>query len=108
MSDEQNKPGFTPGPWSITSRVRISCGDLRDVDGRTVRDSRGTMLFHLPYAGRITTPPTIADADAHLIAVAPELYDFVATLENDTGAIPDWLWEKRNALLAKARGEVQP
>lgn len=36
---------------------------------------------------------------------APDLYDFIATLENDDRAIPAWLWGKRNALLAKARGE---
>lgn len=40
-----------------------------------------------------------------LIAAAPALYDFIATLENDDGKIPDWLWTKRDALLAKARGE---
>lgn len=41
-----------------------------------------------------------------LIAAAPALYDFVATLENDDGKIPAWLWAQRETLLARARGET--
>jgi hypothetical protein len=51
------------------------------------------------------------EADAHLIAAAPDLYDALATIEtiltieNDAGQVPDWLWEKIQAALRKARCE---
>lgn len=46
-----------------------------------------------------------AEASAHLIAAAPELYDMLASIENDAGQIPPEFWKKIQATLAKARGE---
>lgn len=92
-------PAFTKGPWFVEIR--------KDEDGPMVMaNHRGPGSLFC-----VCQPNYWADnamADAHLIGAAPELYDFIATLENDDGAIPAWLWEKRNALLAKARGEETP
>jgi len=46
-----------------------------------------------------------SEADAHLIAAAPELYEALDNLENDDGSIPDHAWKLVQAALAKARGE---
>ncbi len=46
-----------------------------------------------------------ARANAHLIAAAPEMYEMLATIENDSGQVPAWLWDKIQSTLAKARGE---
>ena len=44
-------------------------------------------------------------ANAHLIAAAPEMYDLLSTIENDNEQVPEWLWNKIQETLAKARGE---
>lgn len=46
------------------------------------------------------------EANAHLIAAAPEMYDLLSTIENDSNQVPEWLWEKIQKTLAKARGEL--
>ena len=43
--------------------------------------------------------------DSCLIAAAPDMYDLLSTIENDDEAIPEWLWDKIQLVLAKARGE---
>jgi hypothetical protein len=45
------------------------------------------------------------EANARLIAAAPDLYEALANLENDSGQIPDHAWKMVQAALAKARGE---
>jgi len=45
-----------------------------------------------------------ADGD-EVIDVAMTMYEVLETLENDDGSIPEFVWEMRNAALAKARGE---
>ncbi len=37
--------------------------------------------------------------------VAQELYEALASIENDDGSIPKAIWDMRNAALAKARDE---
>ena len=34
------------------------------------------------------------NANAKLIAAAPEMLDVLSTIENDNGEIPDWLWKR--------------
>ena len=45
------------------------------------------------------------ERNAHLIAAAPEMYDMLHSIENDADQIPTFLWDKIQAVLAKARGE---
>ena len=46
----------------------------------------------------------IHDANKRLIAAAPEMYEFIRSLENDDGRVPAAIWELRNAVLAKIEG----
>ena len=48
----------------------------------------------------VTTP-----ANAYLIAAAPEMYEFIESIENDLGLLPDFMVEMREKVLKKARGE---
>jgi phage shock protein A len=36
---------------------------------------------------------------------AQDMYDFIASLENDLGQMPDFMWQRRNEILAKAEGK---
>lgn len=93
---------FTPGPWECVG-----------TDIRQSKESPQGYMYDIAevgstYSGHDGLPEqSEAEANAYLIAAAPEMYDFIETLENDDGKIPDWLWEKRNQVLAKARGEVE-
>ena len=43
--------------------------------------------------------------DASLVAAAPDMYDMLHSIENDSNQIPPFLWDKIQSVLAKARGE---
>ena len=45
-------------------------------------------------------------ANASLISCAPEMYDLLDSIENDNNQVPEFLWEKIQSVLAKARGEI--
>lgn len=96
------RPQFTPGPYR-------AIGSAIYADTPQVVDPARFKGFGEPEPGR---GYLIAESIPHketrdLLKAAPELYDFIDTLENDDGKIPGWLWAKREALLAKARGEVK-
>ena len=44
-------------------------------------------------------------ANSSLIAAAPEMYDMLQSIENDSNQVPPFLWDKIQSVLAKARGE---
>jgi len=42
-----------------------------------------------------------AEHNANLALAAPEMFEFISSLENDDGSIPKFMWNKRNELLTK-------
>lgn len=84
----------TPGPWEVATEFRglggvvASLGQNLEGEHFTVRAS-----CHVPDAA--------LPANARLIALAPEMWDLLTTFENDTGMIPEWLWDRIQALKAK-------
>lgn len=108
-------PKFTPGPWTLSGRCKVTCGDMRSVDVMAIIRPDGITVFDLPYADRATNA---GDADARLIAAAPELYEAGTEIETHisqamvllegSGNYPrvnQSLAALRRAL-AKARGEA--
>lgn len=94
------RPLFTAGPYrGIGSAIYADNPQLVDPGRyhgfREMELGRGFLI-----AESIPHLPT-----RDLLVAAPELYDFIDTLENDDGKIPAWLWHKRELLLATARGE---
>ena len=83
---------FTKGPWFIDHDLCImTSSDIEDE----------SMICDL-------MPVELNDneiANAHLIAMAPEMYEMLNSIENDANQIPPFLWDKIQAVLAKARGE---
>ena len=45
------------------------------------------------------------EGDLHLISAAPEMYELLETIENDSGQVPEWLRIKIQEVLKKARGD---
>lgn len=83
----------TPGPW----KANLYLGGAVAID--RVKPN-GDRIAHIADVYGMQ-----ARHNAILIALAPEMYDLIATLENGNGAIPEWLWAKRNELLAKANAK---
>jgi hypothetical protein len=89
-------PAFTPGPWTVESRVAFGKNDYA-VSPASGNDGFVAALTHGPDA----------KANASLIAAAPELYEALERI-NDTADIAldiDWIRRISRAALAKARGE---
>lgn len=84
---------WTPGPWF----VRYHRGETQLVMG----DGNVQMcdMTYYPWV-----PENLADW--HLIAAAPDMYEALSNLGNDSGkAMPATAWRLVQDALAKARGE---
>ena len=86
---------FTKGPW-LPPKGRVT----KFIDARI---GRGT-LQEVCAVGP-TQECSQQEANAYLIAAAPEMYDMLHSIENDANQIPPFLWGKIQVVLAKARGE---
>ena len=88
----------TPGPW--------------EANGYDVRQPRGR---YIAYCGPSHTPDDVYpksckiedEANARIIAAAPELLNVLEDIIHDTGTGGYWWGEKALAAIAKAKGEPQ-
>lgn len=91
------KTMHTPGPWKLSY----------DIDKRLAIAGGENKTAWVARVDR-QVEPTEADANAHLIAAAPDLYEaldlFVDWMDEEEGAHA--LCDKARAALAKARGEA--
>jgi len=93
-----SEPKFTPGPWFTDDYGYIFSGERRDA--HMIAEVRGWgWIQYLP------DPEKIQDANAHLIAAAPELFEALEYVMTAHGEQLSDAFEKAQAALAKARGE---
>ena len=81
---------FTKGPWKC---IEFEFGDYETGDVAFVVKSESSEIM----VGSLS--------NCSLIAAAPEMYDFIESIENDLGLLPDFMVKMRAKVLAKARGE---
>lgn len=84
----------TPGPW----RVGKNYGSV--VADHPVQEIRGSDAVEA-YGGHLIAE-SIAPRNQPIIAAAPEMLDLLKTIENDGQQVPAWLWERIQAVIAKA------
>ena len=91
---------FTPGPWETSRRYSHAVRWLIHPAGRPQWS-----VASVPHGG--PTQHDRHDADAHLIAAAPDLYDALQAFGDDPPPAPfkDERYERAYAALAKARGD---
>lgn len=100
-------PNTTPGPWHV-----FDTGYQSDVPGWP-HYSIGIEEFEThaevrPGCGEVLEAGADMEANAHLIAAAPLMYEALANLENDDGKnMPDTAWQLIQDALKAARGEVR-
>lgn len=92
-----SKAEFTPGPWSASYDTEPSTRH-----GLPFWEITGGSGF---WRDGFCINNIMRRDDAYLIAAAPEMYDLLASIENDAGQVPQWLWDRIQTTLAKARGE---
>lgn len=85
------------------------CREEHEQDRGLSFDGKGVNSCGM-YRTRIATFTSGATDDdtrrlGPLFAAAPELYQALASIENDDGRIPATIWAMREAALAKVRGE---
>jgi hypothetical protein len=95
------KTNFTPGPWLIADDYSNDVGGFipiltnQEWDGMPwVAEAKGTNVSPAKNSEEVM-------ANAKLVAAAPDMFEFIATLENDDKKIPAWLWKKRNEIIKK-------
>ena len=88
------KTKFTKGEWKARCMI---------IDGKEVANTWSVGSEDVVRVASLST--FNGKANAHLIAVAPEMYDMLNSIENDANQIPPFLWDKIQTVLAKARGE---
>lgn len=93
-----NELKATPGPWEIVRFTNYHGWSVNAPDRGCIAERWYDSEQKAPYDEELR-------ANAHLIAEAPVMYDMLATIENDDGKIPDWLWSRIQDTLARARGE---
>lgn len=106
---------YTPGPWAI---AWYECrANRRDADELKDGTKEGDVFWRLPVTiGPVSAAHShwggvlidIEEADAHLVAAAPELYASLKALLDFMQCDDDEMLEMRiqgRAALAKARGE---
>ena len=89
----------TKGPWGVGEKR----GDHVDINHYD--NSKGAISKVIALVTSRVTWLEESRANANLIASAPEMYDFIESLENDNDQIPGFMWKMRDEILAKARGE---
>lgn len=99
---------YTPTPWVLT-------GDINSVGGIDLRGDTDSKIWiasinndHHTQGDRPSEgfPGNIeGQANANLIVAAPEMLEFLETLESDKNRIPTWLWESIQELLRKIRNK---
>ena len=85
----------TPGPWEVKFEFNVM-----DCRGRNIAACGGFMT-------NVNSEDVHAEkiANARLVSAAPDMYEVLTSIENDTGQVPEWLWDKIQQALQKARGE---
>ena len=97
---------FTPGPWHVGNQDIYADGS--DGDDLVICAIGQAGGFRSAEFSVVRGKRSAAEANAHLIAAAPDLYDFLATLCMMRGIRKNYpgLVEHSEKALAKARGEA--
>ncbi len=98
---------YTPGPWSVTP-ARFHPQEFDIVSDPDPESPMFQALFTTYLQGLVPGTWFSGEANAHLAAAAPELYEALEAMWGSWesgGFIPEEHRQKARAALAKARGE---
>ena len=84
----------TPGPWH------------QEANTQECDDRGGFFVCHPETVCEDTAICMVEEeADANLIAAAPDMLEALENIENDDGSIPAGIWDLAEKAIAKAKGQ---
>lgn len=103
----------TDGPWALSGGVNLVGDPYSKLGQHALYCAR---VSHPDFIGDICTVQSadhvdegitrkVAEANARLIASAPDMLEALQNLENDDGSIPAHAWAMVQAAIKKATGE---
>lgn len=84
---------YTAGPWRVGSGSFV----IADNPAPGMRGSDD-----VEYYGGHLICESVSQANANLIATAPEMRELLETIENDGEQVPAWLWDRIQDVLARS------
>jgi len=94
---------FTPGPWTYEIFGDSEMGDTFHLG--PVSDEYEGVLGTILEGGLVLDDDVVNEANARLIAAAPDLYDALVALVEEREPIGPQ-WRKAKTAIAKARGDA--
>ena len=92
-------PKFTPGPWKL-----IIEGSNPEEHDMVIKDGKGCVLVWWTAVEGVFDEE---EANANLIAAAPEIYEVLQIIVGQVGHTwPKWMLDMAELTLAKADGKV--
>lgn len=92
----------TPGPWD--AETAYDTGELVPIENSGLVLVVMSATGDVAYIANALDPVEVQNANARLIAAAPDLLEALTNIENDDGRIPSTIWKMRNDAIAKATG----
>lgn len=95
---------------TLNKKTGIARSGKKDVTS----DFIGVMLQKFPVGfkqniqcnGKVEAVVIVVDEEkSHKYECVNEMYELLETIENDSNQVPQWLWDKIQLTLVKARGE---
>ena len=99
------KHTHTQGPWHVGAGNGE--GSIFADNGRTRLEIGGTTLYPIAKMGRGWNEEE-DEANARLIASAPELLNALRVIHANAGESPEWIRTRIDAVIAKAEGRGEP
>lgn len=94
------KTQHTPGPWTAVQQY----ANRWNIETQPVNHVPAGIAIVCTTVLEVGSNDKDTEANARLIAAAPDMLEALLSIENDDGRIPKTIWDMRNAAIAKATG----
>lgn len=92
----------TPGPWLAVAESAVQCGFKR----HHISAKDGDCFMYVAKALDIGSSKAEREANARLIAAAPDMLEALQNIENDDKHMPESAWILIQSAIAKAKGKT--
>ena len=82
---------YTSGKWEVGLNPQTVIANTNDVDGFQTNTGHLDTEY---YGGILICESVFKIKDAQLIALSPEMFEIIDSLENDNNSIPEPVWKR--------------
>jgi len=95
----------TPGPWRQGRDGTVVCDSLIGTHHGDYPETGSDRSY---YGGYLVAESIATEANCRFIAMAPEMFELLESLENEAGTIPPGLWARVQLYIAIIKKESTP